>query len=123
MLGGLVEEVPRLAEGEGLHVAQPLPRLAEALLEVGVGDLLEDCLPRLGEVALPLAQLVPRVVVVRVQFVPGGQGGLKLDVSGYIRIYLVISGFIWFIWLYLIILGFNWLYQGYIWVSSNILLW
>ena len=53
---------PGLAARDGSgesHVAEALPRLGEALLEVGVArDLLEDGLARLGEVPLPLSRVV-----------------------------------------------------------------
>ena len=55
----VVDVLPGLADGEP-HVAEALPRLGEALLEVGVaGDLLEDGLAGLGEVPLPLRRVVP----------------------------------------------------------------
>ena len=55
----VVDVLPGLGDGGESHVAEPLPRLGEALLEVGVaGDLLEDGLARLGQVPLPLSRVV-----------------------------------------------------------------
>ena len=52
--------LPGLGDGGESHVAESLPRLGEALLEVGVaGDLLEDGLARLGQVPLTLSRVVP----------------------------------------------------------------
>jgi hypothetical protein len=51
-------------------------------------DLLENGLPGLGQVALPLAELVPRVVVVRVELVPAGAqgGGGSQDPAGHLHV-------------------------------------
>ena len=56
----VVDVLPGLGDGGEAHVAEPLPRLGEALLEVGVArDLLEDGLSRLGQVPLALRRVVP----------------------------------------------------------------
>ena len=54
-----MDVLPGLWDGCESHVAESLPRLGEALLEVGVaGDLLEDGLARLGQVPLTLSRVV-----------------------------------------------------------------
>ena len=54
-----MDVLPGLWDGGESHVAESLPRLGEALLEVGVaGDLLEDGLARLGQVPLTLSRVV-----------------------------------------------------------------
>ena len=55
-----MDVLPGLWDGCESHVAESLPRLGEALLEVGVaGDLLEDGLARLRQVTLALSRVVP----------------------------------------------------------------